>query len=1280
MKETDSVLTSNWVMYLVLSAISIIALGMLHFSFTKGIRMTDYYLPLSVSSLEVDENLNSSHIWLNQIEENYKPLHEQLVWNFLNNADSLVHVFLSGGTYKGTKYLSVEDTSLVNRLIKLKSTIAEIRGLTELKIRERDNSESKEIKDKKYYEAYAKFRLEIQDYKQQLNEKRNAEYNIYKRTEYILLVIGGFLIFILFLSVVTNSKKRDQDYYVIKETNEMLLKEISERKIAKGALKISEERYRAIVENTLEGVAVIDGEFNIIYANDQVAKIMGYPIDEIVGQSFPQFLSEENQKTVVERYEKRRRGEPVPDKYELTVMQKSGDLRNIELAVSLITAPDGQVHTFAQMVDVTIRNKAEKALKESEKRFRSLMQQSPLCIQIYDTKGKLLTANDGWIKLFNVKDPAEYIGSYNIFDSENAKKMGHLDAFNKALKGVSVDIPEAVYEQIENNIVIIRKYLHSKIYPIMDDSDDVINVVVIHSDITDRKFSEDELNKKMDLEALLLDISTSFIGIPISEVDSTIETALRKVSEFLTVDSCQIFEFSSDKKTCSVTHFWQNKDLKIERGSLIKVSSESFITREILKGNVVNSYSLYRAEKEEKEKVERYLKTTGIKSFIDMPIKIQNGIGGFIGYSSLREREWNDNEIKSLKMISHIFGNTLFTKKSVTEKRDIEERYTSVFESGAMGVSFAKKDGKLIGVNPKFCEMIGYTKDELKDKTMFEITHPEDLDLSKAMMQEVWSGKSKSNRIIKRYIKKDGSVIWGSTTVSVISNEDGTFNYSVGIIEDITDRKKIEENLIQLQLGVERSDDAVFITNVEGNITYVNPAFETIYGYSKEEVIGQNPRILKSGLHPEEIYKKFWNTLLDKKVVIDQIRNKTKDGRIITLDISANPIINNENKIIGFLAIQKDITERKEIENRLQESEEKYKHLIQRSPVGILIMSQGKIVFTNPALLNTLNYSSEDEILGKPIFDFIHPDYVESAIQRFNKLTTKGGTVPAAEEKFIRKDGAIIDVLVLGQSIIYEGELAVQGYIYDITARKEVESNLILAKAKAEQADKLKSEFLAQISHEIRTPINVILSFASLLKEEVQDKIESEELASSFSVIGTAGKRLIRTIDLILNMSQLQTGTYDYEAEELDIYSDVIEKIYYEFSFLAKDKNIELKLTKVTDNNIIKIDGFTVGQIFTNLIDNAFKYTNEGSIEIKIQNNDKKLTVDIIDTGIGIAKEYLPSLFEPFTQEDKGYTRRFEGTGLGLALVKSYCDLNNAEITVESKKGKGTTFHVTFNK
>jgi len=1244
MKETESVLTSNWVMYLVLTTISIIALGMLYFSFNKGIRMSDYYLPLSVSSLEVDESIKSSHIWLDQIEENYRPLHEQLIWKFLNNADSLVHVFLSGGTYKGTTYISVEDTSLINRLIKLKSTIAEIRGLIELKIRERDNPEGKNIRDKKYYEAYAKFRLEIQDYKQQLNKIKNAEYDIYKRAEYILLMIGAILIFILFLSVITNSKKRDQDYYVIKETNEILLKEISERKIAKKALKISEERYRAIVENTLEGVAVIDGDFNIIYANDQVAKIMGYSIDEIVGKSFPQFLSEEDKKTITERYEKRRKGESVPDKYEFTVKQKSGDLRNIEIAVSLITTHDGQSHTFAQMVDVTIQKKAERALKKSEQRFRSLMQQSTLCIQIYDTKGKLLTANDGWSKLFNVKNPSEYIGSYNIFDSENAKKMGHLDAFNKALKGVSVDIPEAVYEQKENNTIIIRKYLHSKIYPIKDDSGEVINVVVIHSDITE------------------------------------IEAALRKVSEFLSIDSCQILEFSNDKKTFSITHFWQNKTLKIEKANLIAISSELFITREILKGNVINSNALYRAEKEEKEKVERYLKITGIKSFIDMPIKFQNGIGGFIGYSSLRYREWSDNEIRSLKMISHIFANTLFTKKSAKEKKDIEERYTRVFESGAMGVAFAKKDGKLIGVNPKFCEMIGYTKDELKDKTMFEITHPDDLDLSRALMQEIWCGKSKYGKIIKRYIKKDGSVIWGATTVSVISNEDGTFNYSIGIIEDITDHKKNEESLIQLQLGVDKSDDVVFITDVEGNITYVNPAFEKIYGYSKEEVIGQNPKILKSGLHSEEIYKKFWDTLLDKKVVIDQLKNKTKDGRIITLDISANPIINNENNIIGFLAIQKDITERKKIENKLLESEEKYKHLIKRSPVGILIMSKGKIVFTNPALLNTLNYSSEDEILGKPIFDFIHPDYVESAVQRFNKLTTKGGTVPATEEKYIRKDGATIDVLVLGQSISYEGELAVQGYIYDITARKEIESNLILSKEKAEQADKLKSEFLAQISHEIRTPINVILSFASLLKEEVQDKIDSEELASSFSVIGTAGKRLIRTIDMILNMSQLQTGTYDYEAEEQDIFSDVIEKIYYEYSFLAKDKNIELKLTKVTDNNIIKIDGFTVGQIFTNLIDNAFKYTSEGSIEIKIQNDEKKLTVDIKDTGIGIAKEYLPSLFDPFTQEDKGYTRRFEGTGLGLALVKNYCELNNAEISVESEKGKGSTFRVTFNK
>jgi len=251
--------------------------------------------------------------------------------------------------------------------------------------------------------------------------------------------------------------------------------------------------------------------------------------------------------------------------------------------------------------------------------------------------------------------------------------------------------------------------------------------------------------------------------------------------------------------------------------------------------------------------------------------------------------------------------------------------------------------------------------------------------------------------------------------------------------------------------------------------------------------------------------------------------------------------------------------------------------------------------------------------------------------------------------------------------------LIVISYIQFKTKSQEKEL-LILRKA-----DKLKTEFLAQMSHEIRSPVNVILSFSNLIKSEVGDKIDPE-IRAGFSSIFHSGKRIIRTIDLLLNMSEMQTGTYDYIPREINIKTDVIEGLILEYKPFAKEKNISMELIEEAEIKNMYLDEYTVNQIFANLIDNALKYTHSGSIKIRIGKKNNQYFVSVEDSGIGIKQEYIPFLFDAFTQEEQGYKRRFEGNGLGLALVKKYCELNSADIKVESKKGVGTKFTVTFSR
>ncbi|MGE5497957.1 MAG: sensor histidine kinase, partial [Syntrophothermus sp.] len=230
----------------------------------------------------------------------------------------------------------------------------------------------------------------------------------------------------------------------------------------------------------------------------------------------------------------------------------------------------------------------------------------------------------------------------------------------------------------------------------------------------------------------------------------------------------------------------------------------------------------------------------------------------------------------------------------------------------------------------------------------------------------------------------------------------------------------------------------------------------------------------------------------------------------------------------------------------------------------------------------------------------------------------------------------------------------------------------------AERSDRLKSEFLAQMSHEIRTPISTMLNFISLIRDEVPRPL-NDEMVFAFDAIDSTSRRIIRTIDLILNMSQVQTGLLECDYKVLNLEKDVLLSIMKEYSTAAKLKGLEMLFTNNSGDPSLRADSYSVIQIFSNLINNAIKYTKKGEINITIYRTENdNLAVDVADTGIGISNEYINRLFTPFSQEEQGYTRKFEGNGLGLALVKKYCELNDAEIKVKSEKGKGSIFTVIF--
>jgi len=369
--------------------------------------------------------------------------------------------------------------------------------------------------------------------------------------------------------------------------------------------------------------------------------------------------------------------------------------------------------------------------------------------------------------------------------------------------------------------------------------------------------------------------------------------------------------------------------------------------------------------------------------------------------------------------------------------------------------------------------------------------------------------------------------------------------------------------------------------------------------------------------------------------------------------------------------------------NDLIDNELKYRLLFETSNDAIMLMKDGVIVDCNSKTLQLFSATYAD-IVNHSFHDLspeLQADGNKSSTGISSIFTeVMLGKMQFFEWEFLRCDGTVFIAEVIMDSIEVKDGKIIHSLVRDITERKRSYQELIKAKEDAESSNKLKSEFLAQMSHEIRSPINVILNFSALIRSEIEEKVD-DDLKSGFNAISHSGKRIIRTIDLLLNMAEIQAHTYEPIFSDFDLDTFLSEKIIPEYSYMAREKGLWFQKVIDADNCMVHCDEYTLSQIFANLLDNAIKYTEKGEVKIIISvNKDAELVCSISDTGIGMSSEFLGRVFEPFTQEEQGYTRKFEGNGLGLALVKEYCELNKIDMSLQSEKGEGTVFSLRFLK
>lgn len=568
---------------------------------------------------------------------------------------------------------------------------------------------------------------------------------------------------------------------------------------------------------------------------------------------------------------------------------------------------------------------------------------------------------------------------------------------------------------------------------------------------------------------------------------------------------------------------------------------------------------------------------------------------------------------------------------------------------------------RIFGISP---QEFGATYD-----AFLSYVHPEDRDCVNNTVKGALEGKPYSidHRIIlkggeERIVHEQGEVIFENGNVPA---------RMAGIVQDITERKKIEKALEMANAYnrslIEVSLDPLVTIGPDGKITDVNKATEIVTGYFRSELIGTD---FSDYFTEPEKAKEGYQYVFQKGLVRDyplEIRHKY--GHITPVLYNASIYRDENGRVTGVFAAARDITE-------LKKAEEKIKALakaIESSNDAIITGTlDGTITSWNKGAEQIYGYLTE-ELMGKNV-SILEPDNLKGEIKQLFDKIKQGKNVKRYETLRLKKDGIAVNVSVTLSPIfdVSGNPVAFSGIARDITEKKITE-NLLHEKQMAEFANRTKSEFLANMSHELRTPLNSIIGFSDMLYEQAYGELNQKQLRA-ISNISNSGKHLLNLINGILDLSKIEANKMELDYKEFELASslDLIRNI---LSPIADKKNIEIETG--VDNSISKIwaDEDRFIRIMFNLVDNAIKFSFENSlVKIGARKKGELVEITVEDTGIGIKTEDQNKLFKPFNQVNSFSSKKFQGTGLGLSLVKQIVNLHGGYVWFKSEQGKGSTF------
>ncbi len=1006
---------------------------------------------------------------------------------------------------------------------------------------------------------------------------------------------------------------------------EGIARDVTDRMRLEEELKESEFKFRMISKLITDYAYsfLVDEKLNMKgeWVSESFTKVFGWTIEEVQQMGgWQKCFYEEDLPQVIQHSQKVLSGEP--DVIECRMVTRTGELRWIrDFAVPVYDNHSRRVKKiFGVAEDITERKKLEDELKQRIEHFEKLAESTNTAIFVYQGENFVY-----------INSAAERITGYSKAELLKMKfyEMVHPD-FRELVKERGLRRQRGEHVPVNYEFKIITKKGYEK-----------------WIDFTGARISW--FGKPAGL-------GTAFDITPLKKaLDSLENTAKRYKTLFenlpvgILIENSEGVILDCNKKYLELTGY--KKEELIGKFVGLLASPE-------------NQYLV-------KEHIKRILEGKSLDHIVESRKK-----DGSIIYAHLIETQFvlPDGSVGILSICEDLTEKIRIQNELV----ESEKKFRTIFETANEGICIVDDLDIISDVNHKFCELTGYSKEELVNQNFNDfLVYPEEKEHAEWMKQ---LRINKQNPIFERRLMcKNGELkLFKVSSTGIFEND--IYKGSFGFFTDITEQKRLEEELKnseeKFRLIWEESQDGMRLTDENGKIIMVNKAFSKMVGLSARKL--ERMTIADLYLHRDksEILKKHIERFKTGKIKTHfESEVKLHDGRKVWFEVT-NSFIKYRGKDY-LLGIFRDITERKKLEQELVKSEQQFRMIWEKSYDAMMLTDENGIIRqVNPVFCELVDMK-EQALLNQPfsvtLSTEIQNEFFKTYVNRFRDITTS----QRFEDKAILHNGRVIYFEASISPLEIHGEKLFVTIIRDITERKKLIDELIRAKEEAEEANRLKSGFISMMSHEIRTPLNVILGFTNVINELYNDKSD-QEINKYFEAIEKSGKRLLVTITQILDISRIEAGEFEINLQQMNLNQKVQDAIQ-QIQVLADRRNIKFEVK--LDQNIpeLILDEYCVDGILINLINNAVKFSFENSkIEISTELKEKNVEFRIRDYGIGMSEEYQKHLFQPFSQEEVGYGRPFEGTGLGLALTKKFVELLHGQIKVWSKKGEGTEFTVIF--